>query len=55
MRQLRNHQCRTSFMDHAALDFITDNGLVQQTEWPSFVIKITEAGAAYIAENGGDE
>lgn len=42
---------RTSSMNAAALKFIMDNELMEQSLWPATTIRITEAGHAYISEN----
>lgn len=55
MRQLKTYGCRMSYMDRATVKFITDNELVEQIDWPSTYIRITAAGAEYIAENGSQE
>lgn len=55
MRMMARTQVRLSYMDRDALAFITDNELVQQINWPSTFIRITDAGAQYIAENGEPE
>jgi len=55
MRSLKREQVRTGWMDRDAIKFIMDNRLMAQHEWPGYSISITEAGAEYIAENGGQE
>ena len=55
MRSLKREQVRTGWMDRDAIKFIMDNRLMAQHEWPGYSISITEAGAEYTAENGGQE
>ena len=51
MRRLNRDQVRTSDMDREALDYIREHKLIEEILWPSAFLKLTEAGAEYIAEN----
>jgi hypothetical protein len=51
LRQLKREQCRMSYMNREALDFIRDNKLVTEHHWPGFHLTISEAGVEYLHEH----
>ena len=51
MRELKRQGVRTSSMNAAALKFIMDHELMEQSLWPATTIRITVAGYTYISEN----
>lgn len=54
MRQTLRDQAAPTWTDrHKAISrFINENDLLRLTLWPGWVISLTPAGAAYIAEHG---
>ena len=51
MRELKRHNVRLYGMDLEALDFIRENRLMEEVNWPASFIRFTNAGINYIQEN----
>jgi hypothetical protein len=48
MRDILRHQCTFSYMPKFAIDFIFNEGLLELTLWPAWLITTTTRGREYM-------
>jgi len=52
MRDILRDQCSSSCMDQAVVRYIFAENLLRITEWPGWLISLTEKGRTYMLEHG---
>jgi hypothetical protein len=51
LRDIIKQQTIRAYHSNRAIEYIYDHKLVKQTQWPSYLLSLTEAGVEFLNEN----